>query len=177
MDGPALSGRERRLLAEIECDLSRDTRLDRRLSTMGAERPHRVRSALRGFGRRLPTGVLMTALVMAALCLSIAVRRPTAAVAIATAAVWVGSVVIAAALSVVLRRHRRHRVDPADGLPDRGDRWGRGPWPGEHRSWGPYRDRGDDRAEGSGEGRAEGPGDGRDDPGRRERRPWDHPEA
>ncbi|MFF7592973.1 hypothetical protein ACFZCK_36425 [Kitasatospora purpeofusca] len=169
MDGPALSGRERRLLAEIECDLSRDTRLDRRLSTMGAQRPHRVGSALRGLGRRLPTGVLMTALVMAALCLSIAVRKPTAVVAIATGAVWVGSVMIAAGLSVVLRRHRRHRVDPADGLPDRGDRWGRGPWPGEHRSWGPYRDRG--------EGRTDEPGDGRDDPGRRERRPWDHPEA
>ncbi|MCX4689750.1 hypothetical protein [Kitasatospora purpeofusca] len=169
MDGPALSGRERRLLAEIECDLSRDSRLDRRLSTMGAERPHRVGSALRGFGRRLPTGVLMTALVMAALCLSIAVRKPTAVVAIATAAVWVGSVMIAAGLSVVLRRHRRHRVDPADGSPDRGDRWGRGPWPGEHRSWGPYR-RGDGRAD----GRAEEPGDER---GRRERRPWDHPEA
>ncbi|CAN3984904.1 hypothetical protein [Kitasatospora purpeofusca] len=170
MDGPALSGRERRLLAEIECDLSRDSRLDRRLSTMGAERPHRVRSALRGFGRRLPTGVLMTALVMAALCLSIAVRKPTAVVAIATAAVWVGSVMIAAGLSVVLRRHRRHRVDPADGSPDRGDRWGRGSWPGEHRGWGPYRDRGDGR----GDGRAEEPGDER---GRRERRPWDHPEA
>ncbi|MFJ4671287.1 hypothetical protein [Kitasatospora purpeofusca] len=173
MDGPALSGRERRLLAEIECDLSRDTRLDRRLSTMGAERPHRVGSALRGLGRRLPTGVLMTALVMAALCLSIAVRKPTAVVAIATGAVWVGSVMIAAGLSVVLRRHRRHRVDPADGSPDRGDHWGRGSWPGEHRSWGPYRDRGDGR----GAGRADDPGDDRDDPGRRERRPWDHPEA
>ncbi|MFJ8430840.1 hypothetical protein ACIQ9P_06025 [Kitasatospora sp. NPDC094019] len=168
MDGPALSGRERRLLAEIECDLRRDTRLDRRLSTMGAEHPRRFGSALRGFGRRLPTGVLMTALVMAALCLSIAVRKPTAVVAIATAAVWVGSVMIAAGLSVVLRRHRRHRVDPADGPPDGG---GRGMWPDGHRSRGPYRD---DRPGG---GPGGDPGDGRYGRGRRERRPWDHPEA
>ncbi len=183
MDGPALSGRERRLLDEIECDLRRDTRLDRRLSTMGAERPRRFAKALRRLGGRLPTGVLMTALVMAAICLSIAVRKPTTVVAIATAAVWVGSVALAAGLSTLLRRHRRHRVDPVDGLPDGGYRepgarrhpsLPADPDPGRHPGWSAYRDRGADHRGG---GRDDGRDDGPDGRGRRERRPWDHPEA
>ncbi|MFC5667716.1 DUF3040 domain-containing protein [Kitasatospora misakiensis] len=183
MDGPALSGRERRLLDEIECDLRRDTRLDRRLSTMGAaERPRRLWNALRGLGHRLPTGVLMTALVMAAICLSIAVRRPTTVVAIATAAVWVGSVALAAGLSALLRRHRRHRAEPVDGLPDGGYRepgarrhpsFPADPDPGRHPGWGAYRDRDGEQ----GDGRADDQGDEPGGRGRRERRPWDHPEA
>ncbi|MFF7454272.1 hypothetical protein [Kitasatospora sp. NPDC008115] len=159
MDGPALSGRERRLLAEIEGELRRDTRLDRRLSTMGAKRPSRLGSALCGLGRRVPVGVLMTALVMSAICLSVAVRKPSAVMAVATAAVWVGSVVLAAGVSALLRRHRRGRAGTADDLPAGGYREPRSRgWPGEPT------DGGDDR---------EGRRDGRD---RRERRPWDYPE-
>ncbi|MEV6977037.1 hypothetical protein [Kitasatospora sp. NPDC093806] len=185
MDGPALSGRERRLLAEIECDLRRDTRLDRRLSTMGASRSSRVGDALRGLGRRVPTAVLMTALAMSALCLSVAVRRPTATVLVAVTAVWVGSVGLAAGLSALLHRRRRARVD-ADGAPD-GGRGGHRERrrhrerheprelreqrqqrerhePRDHREHREHRQPRDDRED-------RGPGE------RRERRPWDHPEA
>ncbi|MFE7190164.1 hypothetical protein [Kitasatospora sp. NPDC057541] len=165
MDGPALSGRERRLLAEIEGELSRDTRLDRRLSTMGAKRPSRLGNALGGLGRRMPAGVLMTALVMSAVCLSVAVRKPTAAVAIASAAVWIGSVLMAAALSTVLRRRRRARVEEtADDLLDGGYRGPRARgWPGEPTDGG---DRPGDHPEGR-----------RDRQDGRERRPWDYPET
>ncbi|MFB6889565.1 hypothetical protein ACFCX4_09660 [Kitasatospora sp. NPDC056327] len=160
MDGPALSGRERRLLAEIEGDLRRDTRLDRRLSTMGARPRNRLADALRGLGRRVPSGVLMTALVMSAVCLSIAVRKPTAAVAVASAVIWVGSVALASAVAALLRRRRRRRGEPVDGLPDDGHREHRGGWwQGEPTDGGGGREQARDRQE------------------RRERRPWDHPEA
>ncbi|MFE2105059.1 DUF3040 domain-containing protein [Kitasatospora sp. NPDC059463] len=159
MDGPALSGRERRLLAEIEGELRRDTRLDRRLSTMGAKRPSRLGSALCGLGRRVPVGVLMTALVMSAICLSVAVRKPTATMAIAAAVVWVGSVALAAGLSALLHHRRRGGAETADDLLDGGYREPRSRgWPGEPAD---------------GDGRRD---ERRDRPDRRERRPWDHPE-
>ncbi|MER7708601.1 hypothetical protein ABTX81_37695 [Kitasatospora sp. NPDC097605] len=159
MDGPALSGRERRLLAEIEGELRRDTRLDQRLSTMGAKRPNRLARVLCGLGRLVPGGVLMTALVMSAICLSVAVRKPTVTMAIATAVVWVGSIALAAGVSAVLRRRRRGRVETADDLLDGGYREPRTRgWPGEPTDGG-------------------GPGEERRDrQDRRERRPWDHPE-
>ncbi|WP_153471137.1 hypothetical protein [Streptomyces kaniharaensis] len=115
MDGPALSGWERRLLEEIESDLRQDTRLDRKLSTMGAKRPGRVGTALRGVARRVPGGVVLTALVMTAICLSVGLRTPTVAVAIALSVVWAASVTVAAAATVLLRRRSgaRHR-DPLE---------------------------------------------------------------
>ncbi|WP_380281807.1 hypothetical protein [Kitasatospora purpeofusca] len=159
MDGPALSGRERRLLDEIEGELRRDTRLDRRLSTMGAKRSSRCGSTLRGLGRRVPVGVLMTALVMSAICLSVAVRKPTATVAIASAVVWIGSVALAAGLSALLRHHRRGRAETADDLLDDGFREP-GPRirPGEPPNGGGRREERRDRQD------------------RRDRRPWDYPE-
>ncbi|MFJ9693821.1 DUF3040 domain-containing protein [Kitasatospora sp. NPDC101183] len=139
MDGPALSGWERRLLEEIESDLRQDTRLDRKLSTMGAKPPGPARRALRAVGRRLTAGVVLTALVTTAICLSIGVRTPTTAVLTALGVVWAASVAAAVVASELLRRRRGGRraeaTDPRD--------W---PEPGEHRE-------------------------------RRERRPWDRPEA
>ncbi|MFB7471462.1 hypothetical protein [Kitasatospora sp. NPDC056184] len=159
MDGPALSGRERRLLDEIEGELRRDTGLDRRLSSMGAKRSSRFGSAMRDAGRRMPVGVLMTALVMSAVCLSVAVRKPTATVAIASAVVWVGSVALAAGLSALLRHHRRGREETVDDLLDDGyrepRRRGR---PGEPPGSGGRREERRDRQD------------------RRDRRPWDYPE-
>ncbi|MFF1905220.1 hypothetical protein [Kitasatospora sp. NPDC058218] len=114
MDGPALSGRERRLLEEIESDLRQDSRLDRRLSTMGVKQPGRVRVGLRRAGRRLPPGVVMTALVMSAICLSIGVRTPTVPVLIAVVLVWTISVGVAAVVAVLLRRRRAGGPHPAD---------------------------------------------------------------
>ncbi|MFJ3216435.1 hypothetical protein ACIPLC_10995 [Kitasatospora sp. NPDC086801] len=140
MDGPALSGWERRLLEEIESDLRQDTRLDRKLSTMGAKPPSRVRRVLRGVGRRLSAGVVLTALVMSAICLSIGVRTPTTAVLTALGVVWAASVVAAIATSALLRRRAG---------------------------------RGEGRDRDGGQRRAEPPD--RDE--RRERRPWDQPEA
>ncbi|MFF2046011.1 hypothetical protein ACFVVX_36875 [Kitasatospora sp. NPDC058170] len=121
MDGPALSGRERRLLDEIEGDLRQDARLDRRLSTMGAKRPSRFRGTLRGLARRIPSGVVMTALVLSAICLSIGVRTPTAPVLTALALVWAFGVAVSVGVVVLLRRRRT-------GGHERGG-------PGEHRPW------------------------------------------
>lgn len=128
MDGPSLSGRERRLLEEIESGLRQDTRLDRKLSTMGAKGPGRVRTAVRRAVRRIPAGVVVTALVMTAICLSVGVRTPTVAVLTALGVVWAASVAVAAAAAVLLRRRagtRRH--DPFD-RPD-------GPKGRERRPW------------------------------------------
>ncbi|MFJ8473428.1 hypothetical protein [Kitasatospora sp. NPDC094011] len=153
MDGPALSGRERRLLEEIESDLRQDTRLDRKLSTMGVNPPNRFRAALRGVGRRVSAGVLLTALVMTSLCVAIGVRTPTTAVLTALGVVWAATVAASVAATVLLRRRRERGaggIDPEPGGP--GGRTGRRE----------RRDRGD-----GGEDRGEG----------RERRPWDRPEA
>ncbi|SOB79242.1 DUF3040 domain-containing protein [Streptomyces sp. 1331.2] len=109
MDGPALSGWERRLLEEIESDLRQDTRLDRKLSTMGAKRPGRVRGALRAVGRRISAGVALTALVMTAICLGVGVRTPTTAVLTALGVVWAASVAAAVAASELLRRRSAAR--------------------------------------------------------------------
>lgn len=126
MDGPALSGWERRLLEEIESDLRQDTRLDRKLSTMGAKRPSRLRKALRSVGRRLSAGVVLTVLVTTAICLSIGVRTPSAAVLTALGVVWAASVAAAVVAAELLRRRRGARTgevtDPRD--------W---PQPREHR--------------------------------------------
>ncbi|MGW3040293.1 hypothetical protein ACWC9T_09635 [Kitasatospora sp. NPDC001159] len=121
MDGPALSGRERRLLEEIESDLRQDTRLDRKLSTMGAKRPSRVLGALRSAGHRVSAAVVLTALVMTAICLSIGVRTPTTAVLTALGVVWAASVAAAVATSELLRRRHGTRR-PESVFPDRPDR-------------------------------------------------------
>ncbi|MEV7927836.1 hypothetical protein [Kitasatospora sp. NPDC088779] len=132
MDGPALSGWERRLLEEIESDLRQDTRLDRKLSTMGAKSPSRARRVLRGVGRRLSAGVVLTALVMSAICLSIGVRTPTTAVLTALGLVWAASVAAAIATSALLRRRAAGRGEGRDRAAGR-DR-------GEHRAAPPDRD-------------------------------------
>ncbi|MFJ8622542.1 DUF3040 domain-containing protein [Kitasatospora sp. NPDC093550] len=113
MDGPALSGWERRLLEEIESDLRHDTRLDRKLSTMGAKRPGRVRRVLRAVGRRVTAGVVLTALVMSAICLSVGVRTPTTAVLAALGVVWAATVAAAVATSELLRRRGAARAERA----------------------------------------------------------------
>ncbi|WP_158834867.1 DUF3040 domain-containing protein [Streptomyces sp. NRRL S-350] len=127
MDGPALSGWERRLLEEIESDLRQDTRLDRKLSTMGAKRPGRVRGVLRAVGRRLSTGVVVTALVMTAICLGVGARTPTTAVLTALGVVWAASVAAAVATAELLRRRgtsreRRARTAPPEEQRERRDR-------------------------------------------------------
>ncbi|MEE1825675.1 DUF3040 domain-containing protein [Streptomyces sp. BE20] len=197
MDGPALSGRERRLLEEIEDDLRQDSRLDRRLSTMGAKRPSRGRRAVRGLARRVPTGVAMTGLVMSAVCLSIAVRKPTAAVLIGVAVLWAGSVALAAGIAALLHHQHRHQQGGADDLGDSARRPDlRGPDLGGRDPGGRYPAGGPDFAKGAGgpddrggsrrrrerrDRRDRRPhGDRRQDREHRqhrERRPWDDPEA
>ncbi|MGW2377851.1 MULTISPECIES: hypothetical protein [Kitasatospora] len=127
MDGPALSGWERRLLEEIESDLRQDTRLDRKLSTMGAKRPNRVLGVLRATGHRISTGVLLTVLVMTSICLGIGVRTPTTAVLVALGVVWAASVTAAVAATELLRRRRGGGgAEPVD--PAREERRERRPW-------------------------------------------------
>ncbi|MFF4815843.1 hypothetical protein ACFY2K_14800 [Kitasatospora sp. NPDC001309] len=157
MDGPALSGWERRLLEEIESDLRQDTRLDRKLSTMGAKRPNRFLDALRGVGRRISVGVLLTVLVMTSICVGIGVRTPTTAVLTALGVVWAASVAASVAATALLRRRR---------APGRGD--------GVVGGAAPDREDGRDRRERRDRGEGRERGDGRDG---RERRPWDRPEA
>ncbi|MFJ6618800.1 hypothetical protein ACIQOW_14640 [Kitasatospora sp. NPDC091335] len=132
MDGPALSGWERRLLEEIESDLRQDTRLDRKLSTMGEKPPSRFRGVLRGIGRRISTGVVLTALVMTVICLGVGVRTPTTAVLVALGVVWTATVAAAVATAELLRRRSaaRRRVEPADpeDLGERRERRERRPW-------------------------------------------------
>ncbi|MBO1419429.1 DUF3040 domain-containing protein [Streptomyces sp. FH025] len=130
MDGPALSGWERRLLEEIESDLRQDARLDRKLSTMGAKPPSRARRALRSVGRRITAGVVLTALVMTAFCLSIGARTPTTAVLTALGVVWAASVAAAVAASELLRRRSARRADLPDGAerPDHREGRERRPW-------------------------------------------------
>ncbi|MFE4517942.1 DUF3040 domain-containing protein [Kitasatospora sp. NPDC056783] len=135
MDGPALSGRERRLLEEIESGLRQDARLDRKLSTMGAKPPGRVRRALRAVGRRLSAGVVVTALVATAICLGVGVRTPVTSVLVALGVVWAATVAAAVATSELLRRHgaarggRPEPVAPAEPRErDRRERRERRPW-------------------------------------------------
>ncbi|MFJ9443374.1 DUF3040 domain-containing protein [Kitasatospora sp. NPDC101235] len=129
MDGPALSGWERRLLEEIESDLRQDTRLDRKLSTMGGKPPSRARGVVRGIGRRISAGVVLTALVMTAICLGVGVRTPVTAVLVALGVVWVATVTAAIATSELLRRRRAARspTDAADPAQTR-ERRERRPW-------------------------------------------------
>ncbi|MFG2907903.1 hypothetical protein ACGF13_22915 [Kitasatospora sp. NPDC048286] len=132
MDGPALSGWERRLLEEIESDLRQDTRLDRKLSTMGAKPPGRVRGVLRAVGRRISAGVVLTALMMTAICLGVGVRTPAPAVLVALGVVWAATVAAAVAASELLRRRRTARgaaglIDPAE-AGERRERRERRPW-------------------------------------------------
>ncbi|MFH9352540.1 DUF3040 domain-containing protein [Kitasatospora sp. NPDC017646] len=126
MDGPALSGWERRLLEEIESDLRQDTRLDRKLSTMGAKRPNRAASALHAVGRRISAGVLLTVLVMTSICLGIGVRTPATSVLVALGVVWAASVAASVAATELLRRRRGDRAEAADPL--REERRERRPW-------------------------------------------------
>ncbi|MFF2545662.1 hypothetical protein ACFVUY_24225 [Kitasatospora sp. NPDC058063] len=132
MDGPALSGWERRLLEEIESDLRQDARLDRKLSTMGAKAPSRVRRVLRGVGRRVTAGVTLTALVMTAICFGVGARTPATAVLVALGVVWAATVGAAVAASELLRRRREARsgVAPADPTEfrERRERRERRPW-------------------------------------------------
>ncbi|WP_406194323.1 DUF3040 domain-containing protein [Kitasatospora sp. NBC_01560] len=141
MDGPALSGRERRLLEEIESELRQDARLDRRLSTMGAKPPSRLRKVPRRLARKTPPGVLMTALVMSAICLSIGVRAPTTAALVTVALVWALSVAVSVGVAVLLRRRRPARPDAWDGP----DHPGAGRPPREGRERGPRGEHGEPR--------------------------------
>ncbi|MFF4380755.1 DUF3040 domain-containing protein [Kitasatospora sp. NPDC001547] len=132
MDGPALSGWERRLLEEIESDLRQDTRLDRKLSTMGAKPPSRARGVLRAVGRRISAGVVLTALVMTVICLGVGVRTPVTSVLVALGVVWVATVAAAVATAELLRRRRAAHggpgpVDPAQAR-ERRERRERRPW-------------------------------------------------
>jgi hypothetical protein len=75
MDGPTLSGREKRILEEIENDLRADGRLDRELSTMRPAGPARVGRILLAIGHVPLTAVaLLTALSIALVPVGATVR-------------------------------------------------------------------------------------------------------
>lgn len=102
MDGPALSGRERRLLDEIEGDLRQDARLERQLSTMEVRPPNRLLSLL----RRVPPGLVLVVSATTAICMSIGARTPTPVVLTAVAAVWAVTVAVSVGVTVALQRRR-----------------------------------------------------------------------
>jgi hypothetical protein len=75
MDGPTLSGREKRILEEIENDLRADGKLDRELSTMRPAGPARVVRILLAIDHVPFTAVaLLTALSIALVPVGTTVR-------------------------------------------------------------------------------------------------------
>ncbi|MFB8242974.1 DUF3040 domain-containing protein [Kitasatospora purpeofusca] len=116
MDGPGLSSRERRILAEIEGDLRADPGLDRRLRTMRCVLPVRAVRVLDS-AARVPATVLvaMASLSLGLLMLSATVHTPAALALFA--AVWLPSVLLL--LARLARRRPRHAVQ--QGRSDRVD--------------------------------------------------------
>ncbi|WP_371494137.1 hypothetical protein OG871_03435 [Kitasatospora sp. NBC_00374] len=103
MDGPAMSGHERQILASIEADLRTDARLEKRLSTMRAG--WLVRSRLAVCAVRLST--LIWLLAWAAGFLVVSVREPSVAGLVVLALSW--AAVLVAAGGLVARRRRSGR--------------------------------------------------------------------
>ncbi|GAA1181701.1 putative membrane protein [Kitasatospora gansuensis] len=98
MDGPALSWRERRILAEIETDLvAADTRLARELGSMRRGRLRWPYALLRAVAR-IPAGVVTVAVAVSLALVVIAAQLRTV-----SALVSVG-VVVAATLLVLFAR-------------------------------------------------------------------------
>ncbi|MER7705710.1 hypothetical protein ABTX81_22810 [Kitasatospora sp. NPDC097605] len=111
MDGPGLSSRERRILAEIEGDLRADRRLDQRLRTMRFVLPGRVGGAMEAAARASGSVLaLLTALSLGLLLVSATLHT---AVALALfSVVWLATGVLLVA--------RRVRTGPQRVHPRRG---------------------------------------------------------
>ncbi|GAA1384151.1 hypothetical protein GCM10009639_05330 [Kitasatospora putterlickiae] len=105
MDGPGLSSRERRILAEIEGDLRADRRLDQRLRTMRFVLPGAPGRALDA-AARVPGSVLalLTALSVGLLLVGATVH--TAVALTLFSVVWLPTVVLLSARGLRTRSHR-----------------------------------------------------------------------
>ncbi|MFF7586232.1 DUF3040 domain-containing protein [Kitasatospora purpeofusca] len=119
MDGPGLSSRERRILAEIEGDLREDRGLDRRLRTMRRVLPVRVLDS----AARVPATVLVVLVSLSLGLLMVSARVHTAAPLALFAVIWLPSVLLL--LARLVRRRARHTERPErperPGRPDRVD--------------------------------------------------------
>lgn len=105
MDGPAMSGREQRILAEIETELRVDGALDRRLS--------RLRM---GWWRRfwLACGQVRASMVAllvgcSLVLVAVAAQAGTVSVAVVFAVVWVATLLALAGLLGRCQERRRER--------------------------------------------------------------------
>ncbi|MFE6746311.1 DUF3040 domain-containing protein [Kitasatospora purpeofusca] len=104
MDGPALSDRERRILAEIEGELRTDRRLDRRLRTMRRVLPARAVRSLDS-AARVPVAVLVFLAALSLGLLMVSASVHTASAAAFFAVVWLPSALLL--LARLCRRARR----------------------------------------------------------------------
>ncbi|WP_345701435.1 DUF3040 domain-containing protein [Kitasatospora terrestris] len=107
MNEPTLSERERRILAEIERDLSADERLDRALRTMRRGPWHRAARAGAALAR-VPSGVLAVLVALSTALLLVGTQVHTTPALGLFAVVWVPTLAAVAAHSV--RRWRRRRI-------------------------------------------------------------------
>ncbi|MFJ9453570.1 hypothetical protein ACIRST_00690 [Kitasatospora sp. NPDC101447] len=103
MDGPALSRRELRILAEIEFDLRADGRLDRALRTM-RRGPRWVPGGASRAAARVPPSVLSVLLALSAGLLLVSADAHSAAVLAAFGPVRAATLVLSAVRLVARRR-------------------------------------------------------------------------
>lgn len=105
MAGPALSPRERRILAAVEADLRRETSLDFALRTMAAPRERLGARLLDRCGRiQLDWVVLLVACGLALATMAVELR--TAALTACAVAFWALTCLLAAARAAGRRRSR-----------------------------------------------------------------------
>jgi hypothetical protein len=93
MDGPTLSGWEKRILTEIESDLRADQRLDHELSTMRRAGWHRVDDVLAGIAH-VPLAVVALLATVSAALVPIGLRVGSAHLLLLFALVWVPSLAL-----------------------------------------------------------------------------------
>lgn len=112
MDGPTLSGWEKRILTEIENDLRADERLDRELSTMRPAGLPRVGDVLAGLAR-IPFAVVALLAAVSAALVPVGVWTGSPQILVIFALVWMPSLGLLLARVgnglVVRRRAKRDR--------------------------------------------------------------------
>ncbi|MCC9305761.1 DUF3040 domain-containing protein [Kitasatospora sp. RB6PN24] len=105
VDGPTLSERELRILAEIEEELRADGKLDRELSTMHPGLPSRAGRAVQAAGRVSPA----VPIVLVMLSLSLALAAPhdhTVSALVVFSVIWASTVLLLGARLAVHRATR-----------------------------------------------------------------------
>ncbi|MFH9347684.1 hypothetical protein [Kitasatospora sp. NPDC017646] len=103
MDGPGLSGRELRILTEIENQLRVDRRMDRALRTM-RRGPRWLAGRMLRAAARVPAFVFSALGALSAALLLVSVTAHSPAVLAGSSLVWAGSITLGTARVVAHRR-------------------------------------------------------------------------